>query len=81
MKNALMEINRQFEDLKGKYNDKERENFNNIGILRRNEQEFNDLRNENARLREDIDVLHNDQKDKLHQIEKAKKSHMVFIEY
>ena len=79
VKNALMEINRQFEDLKGKYNDKERENFNNIGILRRNEQELNDLRNENARLRGEIDAVHNDHKDKVHQIEKAKKSHMVFI--
>ena len=74
-----MEINRQNEDLKGRLNEQERENFNNINIMRRMESELNDLRNENGRLVGEINALHDDHNDRLQKMEKAKKSHMVLI--
>lgn len=66
-------------ELEQKYNDKEKESINNINILRNNEQELNDLRNENRSFRAELDEIHNDHNDKLQRMEKAKKSNMVQI--
>ena len=72
-------------ELEEKYFEKERESTTNINILRSNEHELEDLRNDNRRLRVQIEDLQNNHSEvvsDLHsKFEHTKQSHIVINKF